>query len=148
MKAAPVARRIFDHQCKTTFATQSAQSGRAVPLRSCPLSAVKEPRPSSIGAAANDPKRISRVHCSTHVGLIDCSRSLVKTPDRISERPPPSEWPLGHYQIVNRIRPTWRISAGMWLRSTTRGDDGKAVTRGLVSPADSARRTHASGDGP
>jgi hypothetical protein len=25
-KAAPVARRIFEHQCKTTFATQSAQS--------------------------------------------------------------------------------------------------------------------------
>src|SRR4249920_2490688 len=25
-KAAPVARRIFDHQCKTTFATQSANS--------------------------------------------------------------------------------------------------------------------------
>ena len=26
-KAAPAARRIFDHQCKTTFATQSANSG-------------------------------------------------------------------------------------------------------------------------
>ncbi|MGD0148929.1 MAG: hypothetical protein ABSB77_10115, partial [Xanthobacteraceae bacterium] len=25
-KTAPVARRIFDHQCKTTFATQSANS--------------------------------------------------------------------------------------------------------------------------
>ena len=32
-------------------------SGRAVLLRSCPLSGVKRPRPLSDGAAANDPKR-------------------------------------------------------------------------------------------
>jgi len=36
-KAAPAALRIFDHQCKTTFATQSVRSGHPAALGPCPL---------------------------------------------------------------------------------------------------------------
>jgi hypothetical protein len=53
-KTAPVARRIFDHQCKTTFATQSPESCRdsrreARPLRvptkvRCSKAAIQSPR--------------------------------------------------------------------------------------------------------
>jgi hypothetical protein len=56
-KTAPVARRIFDHQCKTTFATQSARNGRADWSRSCPVLGVLRPRLCCDGAAVPDPER-------------------------------------------------------------------------------------------
>src|SRR3984893_3339226 len=41
-KAAPVARRIFDHQCRTTFATVSALNGHYRRVRECPLLGQKQ----------------------------------------------------------------------------------------------------------
>jgi len=55
----PTARRIFEHQCKTTFATLSAQSGRAElndRMSGLGITAEETPRSASVESDANDPK--------------------------------------------------------------------------------------------